>query len=403
MFLFIWTRRSQLVLVDELAHTNAPGSRHPKRYQDVEELIEAGLNVYATLNIQHIESLRSVVAQITGVWVRETVPDSVIDNVDEVELVDLPPDELLQRLREGKVYVPEMVGRAIEDFFRKGNLTALRELTLRTAVQRVDEQVRAYMGTHAIRGPWPTGERILVCISHSPVGPDLVRAARRLAGQLGAEWTALHVETQADLHLSPSEQERLADVLKMARELGGKIVTLQGNLVAPAVMDGIKVTRLLRQWMQTPIIILSVRGSAGDKIAALDAGADDYLTKPFGIGELLARLRAALRRISQPSGEPVFKSLDLTVDLMSRKVNVGQKEVKLTPTEYGLLHSLVVHADKVLTHHYLLKEVWGAEDENEFHLLHVNISNLRRKIESDPAQPKLIITEPGVGYMLKSP
>lgn len=166
-------------------------------------------------------------------------------------------------------------------------------------------------------------------------------------------------------------------------------------------IDGVEVTRLLRQWTQIPIIILSVRGSEGDKIAALDAGADDYLTKPFGVGELLARLRATLRRTSQPQGGPVFASGDLKVDLARRLVTVAGREVQLTPNEYDLLRILVANAGKVLTHRQLLREVWGTAYEQEFHILHVNISNLRRKIEPDPARPQFIITEPGVGYRLK--
>jgi two-component system KDP operon response regulator KdpE len=167
-------------------------------------------------------------------------------------------------------------------------------------------------------------------------------------------------------------------------------------------IDGVEVTRLLRQWTQIPIIILSVRGSERDKIAALDAGADDYLTKPFGVGELLARLRAALRRTAQTTNEPVFSSGSLKVDLARRLVTVSGREVQLTPTEYELLRVLVTHAGKVLTHHYLLREVWGVEYGEEFHMLHVNISNLRRKIELNPARPRFIITEPGVGYRLRT-
>jgi two-component system KDP operon response regulator KdpE len=166
-------------------------------------------------------------------------------------------------------------------------------------------------------------------------------------------------------------------------------------------IDGVEVTRLLREWTQMPIIILSVRGAESDKIAALDAGADDYLTKPFGVGELLARLRAALRRTARIAGEPVFTSGNLKVDLSRRRVTMENHEVQLTPHEYGLLRVLVTHAGKVLTHRHLLREVWGAEYGDEFHMLHVNISNLRRKIESDPARPQLIITEPGVGYRLR--
>jgi two-component system, OmpR family, KDP operon response regulator KdpE len=167
-------------------------------------------------------------------------------------------------------------------------------------------------------------------------------------------------------------------------------------------VDGVEVTRLLREWTKIPIIILSVRGSEKDKIAALDAGADDYLTKPFGVGELLARLRAALRRAAQTTTELVFTSGNLKVDLERRLVTVSGREVQLTPTEYGLLCVLLNHAGKVLTHHYLLREVWGAEYGEEFHMLHVNISNVRHKIEPDPTRPQFIITEPGVGYRLRT-
>jgi two-component system, OmpR family, KDP operon response regulator KdpE len=166
-------------------------------------------------------------------------------------------------------------------------------------------------------------------------------------------------------------------------------------------IDGVEVIRLLRQWTQIPIVILSVRGSEGDKIAALDAGADDYLTKPFGVGELLARLRAALRRTAQLANEPLFTSGSLTVDLSRRLVNVSGNEVQLTPTEYELLKVLINNAGRVLTHNHLLREVWGEKYGEEFHILHVNVSNLRRKIEPDPSRPQLIITEPGVGYRLK--
>ena len=168
-------------------------------------------------------------------------------------------------------------------------------------------------------------------------------------------------------------------------------------------IDGIDVTKLFRQVSKIPIIVLSVRGSENDKIAALDAGADDYLTKPFGVGELLARLRANLRRSNQPATELIFVNGDLTVDLEKRLVTVAGREVQLTPTEYDLLKMLVTNAGKVLTHNQLLREVWGTGYEQEFHILHVNVSNLRRKIEPDPSRPRFIITEPGVGYRLKTP
>jgi two-component system KDP operon response regulator KdpE len=168
-------------------------------------------------------------------------------------------------------------------------------------------------------------------------------------------------------------------------------------------IDGIDVTKLFRQVSKIPIIVLSVRGSENDKIAALDAGADDYLTKPFGVGELLARLRANLRRSTQPATDLIFVNGDLSVDLEKRLVTVAGREVQLTPTEYDLLKMLVTHAGKVLTHNQLLREVWGTGYEQEFHILHVNVSNLRRKVEPDPSRPRFIITEPGVGYRLKTP
>lgn len=233
----VLSRHPQLALVDELAHTNAPNSRHPKRYQDVEELLDAGIDVYTTLNVQHVESLQNVVAQVTGVWVRETVPDRVIDNAAEIEMVDLPPDELLKRLREGKVYIPEQASRATAEFFRKGNLIALRELTMRTAVVRVDEQMRAYMETHAISGPWPTADRLLVCISPSPMGTRLVRAARRLAAQLRAEWFAIYIETPRNVQLSSDQQVRLEDTLRLAERMGAKPVTIQGHSVAESIAE----------------------------------------------------------------------------------------------------------------------------------------------------------------------
>jgi two-component system, OmpR family, KDP operon response regulator KdpE len=166
-------------------------------------------------------------------------------------------------------------------------------------------------------------------------------------------------------------------------------------------IDGVEVTRRLREWTQIPIIVVSVREQESDKIAALDAGADDYLTKPFGAGELMARIRVALRRSAQPDSQVVFTSDDLTVDLSSRKVSVDGQEISLTPTEYDILRALVQHAGKVLTHSQLLRTVWGIAYEDENHLLRVNVSNLRRKVEKDPARPKHVITEPGVGYRLK--
>jgi len=183
-------RKPKVLLLDELAHTNAEGSRHPKRWQDAIELLEAGIDVWTTLNVQHVESLNDVVAQITFVRVRETVPDAVLDRADEIELVDLPPDQLLQRLGEGKVYLPEQARRAVDSFFRRGNLLALRELALRRTAERVDADVTAYRHQHEIRSTWAAGERILVCVGPSPTSASLIRGARRMAAGLRAPWVA---------------------------------------------------------------------------------------------------------------------------------------------------------------------------------------------------------------------
>jgi two-component system sensor histidine kinase KdpD len=222
-------RHPQLLLVDELAHTNAPGSRHPKRWQDVEELLDAGIDVYTTLNVQHLESLNDVVAQITGVIVRETVPDAVFDHAYEVRVIDLPVDELLERLREGKVYVPAQAAYAVQNFFREGNLIALRELALRRTAERVDAKMRGYKAAHGIEETWHTGERVLVCVSPSPHSARLVRAARRMATSLHAELVGLYVETAGALRMSEADRERLAQNMRLVESLGGEAVTLRGE------------------------------------------------------------------------------------------------------------------------------------------------------------------------------
>src|SRR6516225_1103297 len=222
-------RHPQIVLVDELAHTNVPGSRHPKRYLDVEELLRHGIDVYTTVNVQHIESLNDVVAQITHVRVRETVPDAVFDRADAIELVDLTPDDLIERLKEGKVYVPKQAERALEHYFSPGNLTALRELALRRTAESVDEQLLTHMQAHAIPGPWAAGERILVCISEDPRAAGLVRYAKRLADRLHAPLTALCVETRRSLQWSEVERDRVADTLRLAEALGGEAITVPGG------------------------------------------------------------------------------------------------------------------------------------------------------------------------------
>lgn len=225
-------RSPQLVLVDELAHTNAPGSRHPKRYLDVLELLDRGIDVYTTLNVQHVESLNDVVAQITRIRVRETVPDSVIDKADDVEIIDITPDDLIKRLHGGKVYLPKTAKRAIENYFSPGNLTALRELALRRTAQRVDEQLLRHMQAHAIEGPWGAGDRVLVCIDDDLRGPSLVRYAKRQADRLRSPWAAVYIEAPRSTNLSEEAKDRIAATLRLAEQLGGDAITLPGDHVA---------------------------------------------------------------------------------------------------------------------------------------------------------------------------
>jgi len=228
-------RRPQLALVDELAHTNAAGCRHPKRYQDVEELLDAGIDVYSTVNIQHIESLNDVVASFTRIRVRETVPDSIFEQA-EIEVVDIPPDELIERLKEGKVYLPEEATRALNHFFSKSNLSALRELALRRAAQAVDSQMLDHVRANALGGTWAGSERLVVAINELSGSAGLVRAAKRIADALHAPWTAVHVETARTRQLGAEDHQRIAGVLALATQLGAQVATVP----ATSVIDGLK-------------------------------------------------------------------------------------------------------------------------------------------------------------------
>lgn len=230
-------RRPALALIDELAHTNIDGSRHEKRWQDVEEVLTAGIDVYTTLNIQHIETLNETVARITGVRVRETVPDGALEMADEIELIDLPPDELVERMKQGRVYPADHAARALGSFFVKGNLTALRELAMRAAADRVDAQLREHMAANAIAGPWPTQERILVCINESPAAREAIRVAKRSADRARAEWIALNVAQARAEALPEAEKDRLAGSLRLAERLGAELATLEAEHdVAAAIL-----------------------------------------------------------------------------------------------------------------------------------------------------------------------
>jgi two-component system, OmpR family, sensor histidine kinase KdpD len=217
----LW-RRPQLAVVDELAHSNVEGSRHVKRHHDVAELLAAGVDVFTTLNVQHVESLNDIVERISRVRVHETLPDKVLELADEIELVDLPPDDLIARLREGKVYVREQIGRAMQHFFSKGNLTALRELAMRVAAERVDAQMVSYMRAHAIAGPWPAQDRLLVCINEAPVAKKLVRTAKRMAERARLPWIAVNVHTPRTDGLSDEAKDSVAEALRLAESLGGE-------------------------------------------------------------------------------------------------------------------------------------------------------------------------------------
>lgn len=235
----ILERKPGLVLVDELAHTNVPGSRHIRRFQDVEELLKAGISVYTALNIQHIESLNDIVAKITGVVVRETVPDLILEEADAVHLIDIPPEELIKRLKEGKVYIPGQAEQALRRFFRPGNINALRELALRYTARQVDQDMADYMREHHIMGPWPAAGRIMVCIGGSPFGAHLIRAARRLAVGMQAEWVALYVEKGGST-IDDKARDRISSNLRLAEELGGRAITITGTKIVQDILAAAK-------------------------------------------------------------------------------------------------------------------------------------------------------------------
>ncbi|TAM07343.1 MAG: DUF4118 domain-containing protein [Paraburkholderia sp.] len=259
-------RKPQLILVDELAHSNVPGARHLKRWQDVYELLDAGIDCYTTVNVQHLESLNDVVGQITGIRVRETVPDRVFDHADEVTLVDLPAEELLDRMRDGKVYMPAQAERAVRNFFRKGNLIALRELALRRTADRVDAQMREYRADRSIQHVWQARERLLVCIGPGPEASALVRAAARLATSLKADWIAVYVETPKLQRLPDAIRERTLGALKLAAEMGAETATLAGEDAATTLAGYARLRNVSK---------LVAGGS-------LRTGVSRWLRRPFG-------------------------------------------------------------------------------------------------------------------------
>ncbi|MDO8654744.1 MAG: two-component system sensor histidine kinase KdbD, partial [Undibacterium sp.] len=230
-------RKPKLILMDELAHSNAPGSRHPKRWQDVEELLDAGIDVYTTVNVQHLESLNDVVGGITGIRVAETLPDTVFDEADEVVLVDIPADELLARLKSGRVYQVQQAERAAKNFFRKGNLIALRELALRRTADRVEDDVQAYRIEKSISAVWKTDASMLACVGPHPGADHLIRSAARLAGQMNTVWHAIYIETPTLQKLPAAQRERILKSLKLAQDLGANTAVLFSNDIALAIVE----------------------------------------------------------------------------------------------------------------------------------------------------------------------
>jgi two-component system sensor histidine kinase KdpD len=325
----VLARRPALVLVDELAHTNAPGSRHDKRYQDVEEVLDAGIDVYSTLNIQHIESLNDVVASFTRVRVRETLPDRVLEQA-ELEIVDLPPDELIERLRDGKVYVPEEAGRALAHFFSKSNLSALRELALRRAAQAIDAQMLDHVRAHALGGKWAAGERLVVAISEHPGCGGLVRSAKRMADALGAPWTAVHVETTRELGLSDAERRQLAATLELAQHLGGQTATIPAESVTEglsAYLDEARATQLIlgkatrsrwHEWRHGSVVDRMVRHGSGIAVhvLTLEDNPDSARTAQASIGR-----RIAPDRWGTPAGYAISLGLVALVTLIGHSIS----------------------------------------------------------------------------------
>jgi two-component system sensor histidine kinase KdpD len=274
-------RRPEVVLVDELAHTNCEGSRHPKRWQDVEELLDAGIDVFSTMNVQHLESLNDVVAKITGVRVRETVPDSVIARAHELKLVDLPPDELLERLRDGKVYVRAQAQRAIENFFKKGNLIALRELALRRTAERVDAQMREYREQQGVEATWAITDQLLVAVSPSPYSARLVRATRRMAGSLHARWYAVYVEPRSARPLPKAMAERLAQNLALAEQLGAEVVTVNGDDATDELLRFASENNITKLIVGKPVIARlrdRIKPSLVDQLVRRSGDIDVYVT-----------------------------------------------------------------------------------------------------------------------------
>ena len=505
----ILARNPAVVVIDELAHTNIEGSKHPKRYEDVIELLEAKIDVLSTMNVQHVESVGPTVQQITGVQVRETVPDWVMQRVDEIVLADLTPQALQKRMERGDIYPVDRAQRALSHFFRPGNLIALRELALRQVTGVVDRSLDAFLEKDGTQPAHTVRERIAVCVSSNPAAQYLIARGSRMGQAIGGEFYVFYIDVGRDTH--PEDQKTLAENIRFAENLGatrrsqlrpkhrrrarsararashhpGDFRTLGAHRVAalslpfghPAIsprfsfrrcphhfpgatlmadpahilvvddepqitrvlrtslsaqgydirvansgemaleimkdwtpnliitdlsmpsIDGIQLCRTVRASSQVPIVVLSVRDKEQQKVEALDAGADDYVTKPFGMNELLARVRANLRRVpAEAEADPVIEIGDFRIDTAARRVTVRRQEVRLTPKEFELLVFLARRPGKVVNHRTLLGAIWGGQSTEQVEYLRVFVGQLRKKLEPDASSPRYIVTEPWVGY-----
>ncbi|HTI70318.1 MAG TPA: DUF4118 domain-containing protein, partial [Candidatus Limnocylindria bacterium] len=332
----VLARRPQLAVVDELAHTNAPGARHPKRYQDVRELLDAGIDVYTALNVQHVGSRAEIVREFTGATIQETVPDSILDEA-EIELIDLPPGELLQRLAAGKVYVAERAQAAATNFFREGNLTALRELTLRLAAEHVGQNVRDYLSARQIAGPWKSGQRLLVAISPSPLSESMARWTRRFADNLQAQWLAVYVDVGRPL--SGEDQARLQKNLTLAKELGAEVITTTDQDVVAAIL------RVARQRNVTQIVV-------GKPAAA-------RILQPF-------RANAMLDRLIRESGNIDICCVRATSRDGAAASSPPRFVLSSTPRQYGVALATVTATTGV---NFLLQNLTGPYGLSMLYLL----------------------------------
>lgn len=342
----ILQRRPQLVLVDELAHTNIQGSRHPRRYYDVDELLDEGINVYTTLNIQHLESLNDIVAQITGVQVRETIPDQMLEKADQIHIIDIPAEELIQRLREGKVYAPEMASNALKKFFRPGNINALRELALRQAARSVNQQMETYRREQGIENPWPAGERILACVSSSQFGIHVLRRSRRMAANLGAEMVVAYVEKPKFYPMNKEARESLQRNLQLAERFGAEIVVLSGHDIAAEILSVARqrnITQIVLGKPLRPKWLDILQGSVVDDIIRGSSGMSVHVIA--GESEPKEQ-RIKIRTAPGPTDYLCYLQVLMLVGLVTAVGVLGQEKLGITNIAMLFLVPIVYAASR---------------------------------------------------------